>query len=88
MVDELDLQADSGNTEYSTRSMLKLYLYMLVKRITGFKTLAELLRRKEELLDQFWVDGPASQNDLEPPLQATAPGFARADSQPSRGLCG
>ena len=27
MVDELELQADSGNIAYSTRSMLKLYLY-------------------------------------------------------------
>ncbi len=53
MVDELELQAASGHTEYSTRSMLKLYLYMLVKRIKGFKTLAKQLRLKEELLGKF-----------------------------------
>lgn len=53
MVDELDLGTDSGNIEYSTRSMLKLYLYMLVKRITGFKTLAKQLRLKGELLSRF-----------------------------------
>jgi hypothetical protein len=40
MVDELALPADSGNSEYLSRSMLKLYLYMLIKRIKGFKTLA------------------------------------------------
>lgn len=53
MVDELDLGTDSGNIEYSTRSMLKLYLYMLVKRVTGFKTLAKQLRLKGELLSRF-----------------------------------
>ena len=64
MVDELELQADSGNIAYSTRSMLKLYLYMLVKRIGGFKTLAELLRRKEELLDQFGLTAPPHRTTL------------------------
>lgn len=53
LVDELALAADSGNIEYSTRSMLKLYLYMLIKRIKGFKTLAKQLHLKTELLSQF-----------------------------------
>ena len=53
LVDELELEEDSGHTDYSTRSMLKLYLYMLVKRIKGFKTLAKQLRCKDELLAQF-----------------------------------
>ena len=53
MVDELDLGTASGNNQYSTRSMLKLYLYMLVKRITGFKTMAKHLRLKTELLSRF-----------------------------------
>ena len=53
LVDELDLPADSGNCDYSTRSMLKLYLYMLVKRITGFKTMTKQLQLKPELLAKF-----------------------------------
>lgn len=53
MVDELELEADSGHTVYGTRSMLKLYLYMLVKRIKGFKTLASQLRHRGELLERF-----------------------------------
>lgn len=53
MVDGLDLGKDSGNTDYSTRSMLKLYLYMLVKGIAGFKTMAKQLKFKSELLSQF-----------------------------------
>ena len=53
MVDELDLGTDLGNIQYSTRSMLKLYLYMLMKRITGFKTMAKQLRLKAGLLKQF-----------------------------------
>lgn len=53
LVDELELEEDSGHTGYPTRSMLKLYLYMLVKRIKGFKTLAKQLRCRDELLDQF-----------------------------------
>ncbi len=48
MVDELDLGTDSGNVQYSTESMLKLHLYMLVKRIKGFKTLAKQLRLQDE----------------------------------------
>ena len=52
LVDELELE-DSGHAGYSTRSMLKLYLYMLVKRIKGFKTLAKALHCRDELLNQF-----------------------------------
>jgi hypothetical protein len=53
MVDELELEADSGHTVYATRSMLKLYLYMLVKRIKGFKTLANQLHHRSELWERF-----------------------------------
>lgn len=52
LVDELDLPTDSGNCDYSTRSMLKVYLYMLVKGITGFATMAKQLRFKAGLLAQ------------------------------------
>lgn len=57
MVDELELQADSGHIEYSTRCMLKRYLYMLVKGIKGFKTLAKQLQLKDELPSQFGLPG-------------------------------
>lgn len=53
IVDELELEADSGHTAYASRSMLKLYLYMLVKRIKGFKTLAKQLQLQSGLLEQF-----------------------------------
>lgn len=52
-VDEMVLEADSGNTNYSTRSMLKTYMYMLFKRIKGFNTLAKQLTLKPQLLDNF-----------------------------------
>lgn len=53
LVDELELPADSGHHDYRTSSMLKLYLYMLVKGIKGFKTIAKQLRFKAGLLAQF-----------------------------------
>ncbi len=53
LVDELVLPRDSGNYAYSTKSMLKVYLYMLVKRIKGFKTMARQLGFKEGLLSQL-----------------------------------
>ena len=52
-VDEMELAADKGNVHYSTKGMLKLYLYMLVKRISGFKTIAKQLRLKPQLCDSF-----------------------------------
>lgn len=64
MVDELDLGKDSGNIEYSTRSMLKLYLYMLVKRIKGFKTMARQLRLRDELLSRFGLTTPPHRTTL------------------------
>ena len=64
MVDELELGTDSGNIAYSTRSMLKLYLYMLLKRIKGFKTLAKQLRLKNELLVQFGLTSPPHRTTL------------------------
>ena len=64
MVDELELGTDSGNIAYSTRSMLKLYLYMLLKRIKGFKTLAKQLRLKGELLAQFDLASPPHRTTL------------------------
>ncbi len=64
IVDELALPADSGNTEYSTRSKLKLYLYMLVKHVMGFKTLAKQLRLKDGLLSQFGLTAPPHRTTL------------------------
>ena len=64
MVDELELGTDSGNITYSTKSMLKLYLYMLIKRIKGFKTLAKQLRLKDELLAQFDLASPPHRTTL------------------------
>ncbi len=57
MIDELDFGTDSGNVQHSTRSMLKLYLYMLIKRIKGFKTMAKQLRLKDDLLSRFGLTG-------------------------------
>lgn len=56
-VDEMDLEADSGNVVYSTKAMLKLYLYMLVKRIKGFKTMAKQLRLKPQLGEHVGLKG-------------------------------
>ena len=64
LVDELELREDSGHTVYATGSMLKLYLYMLVKRIKGFKTLAKHLRLKNELLTQFGLLSPPHRTTL------------------------
>ena len=85
LVDELELEEDSGHACYSTRSMLKLYLYMLVKRIKGFKMLAKALHCRDELLNQF--DLAQAPNNPESPFQATAAHSTRTDTRPSRGLC-
>lgn len=53
LVDELEIEADTAKHQYSTKSMLKLYLYMLIKKIAGFKTLAKHLALKPELLTLF-----------------------------------
>lgn len=52
-VDELGIEADSQKHQYSTKSMLKLYLYMLIKQIEGFKTMANQLKMKPELVSLF-----------------------------------
>ncbi|MEZ4633332.1 MAG: transposase [Deinococcales bacterium] len=48
-VDEMELGKESGYVDYTTRSMLRTYLYMLVKRIKGFKSLAKHLELKPEV---------------------------------------
>lgn len=64
LVDELTLPKDSGNCDYATRSMLKLYLYMLIKRIKGFKTLAKQLQLKRDLLAHFGLKGSPHRTTL------------------------
>lgn len=50
-VDELEIDDDdTWKHQYSTRTMLKLYLYMLIKRISGFKTIAKQPKLKPEFL--------------------------------------
>lgn len=56
-VDELDIDCDSDKHIYSTKSLLKLYLYMLIKQISGFKTMAKQLTLKSELLTLFGLPG-------------------------------
>lgn len=50
LVDELELAADGDNVIYDTRTLLKVYLYMLIKGITGFKTMVKKLNHQPELL--------------------------------------
>ena len=49
-VDDLAIDCDSEKHIYPTKSMIKLYLYMLIKQITGFKTMAKQLAIKPELV--------------------------------------
>jgi len=49
LIDELDI-AENTSYEYQNKSMLKLYLYMLVKGITKFKTMASHLKKKSSVL--------------------------------------
>lgn len=49
-VDEMNIECDTAKHEYSTKALLKLYLYMLIKRIMGFQTIAKQLRLKPEIL--------------------------------------
>lgn len=49
LVDSLELSEDSGKITYKTRGMLKMYMYMLIKQITGFQTMAKKLKSNPEL---------------------------------------
>lgn len=49
LVDELEI-AEKDSYEYKNKAMLKLYLYMLVKNITNFKTMVNHLKRKPSVL--------------------------------------
>lgn len=48
-VDAMNIECDTSKHQYSTKALLKLYLYMLIKRIMGFQTIAKQLQLKPEL---------------------------------------
>jgi hypothetical protein len=55
-VDELDLPRDVYPYVYAERSMIKLFLYTLIKGITGFKTLYRHLCERPEVLKLVKLD--------------------------------
>ncbi len=55
LVDELEIEEKSSYA-YKKKAVLKLYLYMLVKKITKFKTMANHLKKKPEVLTLVGLD--------------------------------
>lgn len=50
LIDTMEISGESGHYLYKHRSMVKLFLYGLIKGISGFKTLHRQLKEKAEIL--------------------------------------